>query len=106
MQNLKRLSLYFKKGLDDNLRYLSSPLLFSIILKKSLMKIRAIYQSIRMFDESMIPSSTLDALSFEHVLPWIGKIMLAYQDPDSTSGDQMLPQGTSFSKGYYRKQMN
>ena len=47
-----------------------------------------------------------DALSFEHFLPWIWKIMLAYDDPDKNSGEEMLPQGTSFSKGYYSNKVN
>jgi hypothetical protein len=47
--------------------------------------------------------SAPDALSFEHFLPWIYKIMLAYQAPDNSNIDQMLPHGTSFSKGYYSK---
>jgi hypothetical protein len=39
------------------------------------------------------------ALAFEHFLLWIHKIMLAYVDPDNNNGEEMLPQGTSFSKG-------
>jgi hypothetical protein len=65
-----------------------------------------IYQSIRMFDTDEISPGAPDALSFEHFLPWIWKIMLAYQDPDKKCGEEMLPQGTSFSKGYFSKKVN
>ena len=45
-----------------------------------------------------------DALSFEHFLPWIWKLVLVYQDQDSVTDDQMLPQGASFSqsKRFYK----
>ena len=59
-----------------------------------------------MFDTEEISSSAPDALSFEHFLPWIHKIMLAYNDPDNNTGEEMLPQGTSFSKGYISKKAN
>ena len=59
-----------------------------------------------MFEASESSLGAPDALSFEHFLPWIWKIILAYQDPDSNNGEQMLPQGTSFSKGYYSKKVN
>jgi len=44
---------------------------------------------------------TLDALSFEHFLPWIQKLMLAYQDEKSVNSEELLPQGASYSKGYF-----
>ena len=59
-----------------------------------------------MFETGEISFSAPDALSFEHFLPWIHKIILAYQDSDKSNAEQMLPQGTSFSKGYYSKKMN
>ena len=43
-----------------------------------------------------------DALSFEHFLPWVWKLVLIYQDEGSTSDDLMLPQGASFSKSKRR----
>jgi len=55
---------------------------------------------------AFVSSSAPNALSFEHLLPWIWKIMLVYHDPDKNSGEAMLPQGTSFSKGYYSKKVN
>ena len=47
-----------------------------------------------------------DAFSFEHFLPWIYKIMLTYQDSEKHTGEEMLPQGSSFSKGYYSEKLN
>ena len=43
-------------------------------------------------------SSAPDALSFEHFLPWIWKLVLVYQDKENDTDEQMLPQGASFSK--------
>ncbi len=47
-----------------------------------------------------------EGLSFEHFLPWIDKIMLAYQDNKGSEKDEIVPQGTKFSKGYYTKKVN
>jgi hypothetical protein len=55
---------------------------------------------------NLLFSSAPDALSFEHFLPWIWKIMLAYQEPDKKCSEEMLPQGTGFSKGYFSKKVN
>ena len=44
-------------------------------------------------------------LSFEHFLPWIWKIMIAYQDNDDEK-DDLLPQNANFYKGYYNKKVN
>ena len=32
--------------------------------------------------------------------------MLAHQAPEKSTGEDMLPQGTRFSKGYYSKKVN
>ena len=52
-----------------------------------------------------ISSGAPDALSFEHFLPWIWKLVLVYQEQDSVTDDQILPQGASFSKSkrFYKK---
>ena len=47
-----------------------------------------------------------DALLFEHFLPWIKKIMVAYQEPEVTENDQFVPKDSKFSIGYYTKKVN
>ena len=47
-----------------------------------------------------------DALLFEHFLPWIQKIMLAYEIISGDEKDPLPPEGTRFSKGYYTKKVN
>ena len=51
-------------------------------------------------------SGAPEGLSFEHFLPWIDKIMFAYQDKEGPENDELVPQGTNFSKGYYTKKVN
>ena len=64
------------------------------------------YKAISKLEQSKSSFSAPEGLSFEHFLPWIWKLVLVYQDPDNNNGEQMLPQGTSFSKGYYTKKVN
>lgn len=47
-----------------------------------------------------------DASLFEHFLPWIQKIMLAYEIISGDETDPFPPEGTRFSKGYYTKKVN
>jgi len=56
----------------------------------------------------MLPAlkSAPDALLFEHFLPWIQKIMLAYEIISGDEADPFPPEGTRFSKGYYTKKVN
>lgn len=71
-----------------------------------LTQISPIYQSIRMFDTNQISSCRAEGLSFELFLPWIWKIMLSYQNKEDHERDDLLPQDTNFSKGYYSKKVN
>jgi len=43
---------------------------------------------------------------FEHFLPWIHQIMLAYQEQKEPENDLLIPQGFTFSKAYYTKKVN
>ncbi len=47
-----------------------------------------------------------DALLFEHFLPWIHTIMLAYQDQEDAENDLFTPKAHIFSKAYYTKKVN
>jgi len=55
---------------------------------------------------SIHPPCAPDALLFEHFLPWIQKIMLAYEIISGDEADPFPPEGTRFSKGYYTKKVN
>ena len=65
-----------------------------------------LYQAIRAFDNTRIPFGTPDAFLFEHFLPWLYKIMIAYQNQQDIQDDELIPQGNKFSKGYYTKKVN
>ena len=47
-----------------------------------------------------------DALLFEHLLPWIQKIMIAYEIKSDHENDEIPPHGSKYSKGYYSKKVN
>jgi len=47
-----------------------------------------------------------DAFSFEHFLPWIHQIMLAYQEQNDSEYDPFQPRIARFSKAYYTKKVN
>jgi hypothetical protein len=51
-------------------------------------------------------NSAPEELVFEHFLPWIQKIMLAYEIRSTDETDPFPPKGTMFSKGYYTKNVN
>ncbi|OGG16064.1 hypothetical protein A3D77_01990 [Candidatus Gottesmanbacteria bacterium RIFCSPHIGHO2_02_FULL_39_11] len=42
----------------------------------------------------------------EHFLPWIQKIMLAYEIKSTDETDPFPPEGIKLSKGYYTKKVN
>jgi len=42
----------------------------------------------------------------EHFLPWIHKIMLAYQDQETSENDPFTSKTHGFSKSYYTKKVN
>jgi len=44
-----------------------------------------------------------ERLSFEHFLPWIYKIMLAYQEQEELETENYSPEGIRYSKSYYIK---
>ena len=44
-----------------------------------------------------------ERLSFEHFLPWIYKIMLAYLEQEETESENYSPEGIRYSKSYYIK---
>ncbi len=50
-----------------------------------------------------ILSCAPDALLFEHFLPWIWKIILAYQEQEETETENYSPEGIRYSKSYYIK---
>jgi hypothetical protein len=43
---------------------------------------------------------------FEHFLPWIQQIMLAYQEQKEEENDIFIPASTKYSKAYYTKKIN
>ncbi len=52
-------------------------------------------------------SSAEDALCFEHVLPWIHQIMLAYEEQEDCDDDPFNPnKHNKFSIAYYSKKLN
>jgi hypothetical protein len=59
-----------------------------------------------MFEAEKDSFSAPDAFSFEHFLPWIWKIMLAYQDSENNENDEFTPRDSKFSKAYYTKKIN
>gem|GEM_PF-5065698 len=67
------------------------------------MKISPIYQSIRMFETPKVCSSAPDPLLFEPFLPWIYKIMLAYQEQEEPENGSSKPDGIRYSRSYYTK---
>ena len=48
-----------------------------------------------MFDDEGAVSGGPESLSFEHFLPSIWKLVLAYQDQEQENYEQMLPQCSS-----------
>lgn len=69
-------------------------------------QISPIYQSIHMFEPEVCSLGAPDASLFEHFLPWIQKIMLAYEIKSTDEKDLFPPEGTIFSKGYYTRKVN
>jgi hypothetical protein len=47
-----------------------------------------------------------DASLFEHFLPWIHNIMLAYREEKEVENDFFAPKAHIFSKAYYTKKVN
>lgn len=47
-----------------------------------------------------------ERLSFGHFLPWIWKIMQAYQSSSELEFGQIKPEGITYSKAYYTKKFN
>lgn len=48
----------------------------------------------------------LSAFCFEHFLPWIHKIMLAYQEQEDSKNPLFGRKINGFSEGYYKKKLN
>src|SRR5436309_2852957 len=65
--------------------------------------ISPLYQYIHTFDEHTVLSSAPDAFLFEPFLPWIWKIMLAYQEQEETGNKQSAPLSKAIILGILTK---
>ena len=61
---------------------------------------------IRVFETDGVSSGAPGLFLFEHFLPWIYKIMLAYQEQKEKENDFLISTGTKYSKAYYSKKVN
>jgi hypothetical protein len=59
-----------------------------------------------MFEAQGCSFSAPEERVFEPFLPWIQKIMLAYEIKSTDETDPFPPKGTTFSKGYYTRKIN
>jgi len=59
-----------------------------------------------MFEDKGVGSSALGLFSDELFLPWIQRLMLAYQEQKETENDLFIPESTKYSKAYYTKKVN
>ena len=59
-----------------------------------------------MFETEGVSFGTPDAFSFELFLPWIWKLVQIYRENAIDAGEELLPQGASYSRGYYTKKVN
>lgn len=64
------------------------------------------YQGVHVFKTEYDSSGAPEEPVIEPFLPWIQKIMLAYEIKSTDETDPFPPKDTIFSKGYYTRKVN